>query len=103
MPFVKGHKKIPNSGIKKGENQKKTAEIKEAFKLLIENNLDNMTNWLEDVAKEDPYKALNIIQNLAEYIVPKLARTELSGKDGKDLIPFNIKDVVKIDNTSRKI
>ena len=53
--------------------------------MLIENNLDNMTKWLEKVAAKDPAKAIYIINDLSEYVVPKLARTELTGKGGEEL------------------
>ena len=36
MPFEKGHKKIPGSGIKKGEKQKKTIEQERALEFLRE-------------------------------------------------------------------
>jgi len=87
MPFKKGSKKIPNSGKKKGTVNKATKDIKEAYKNLIEMNLENMTAWLEQIASKDPAKAIMIISELSEYVIPKLARTEMTGKDGKDFIP----------------
>jgi hypothetical protein len=85
MKFDNGHKKV--GGKKKGTPNKDTKAIKEAFQMLIENNLDNLTKWLNTVAKDDPNKAINHIINLSEYILPKLARTqtELSSKDDKPL------------------
>lgn len=75
--------KAGNPGKPKGATNKVNRDIKEAFKNLIEMNLENMTIWLEQVAQDDPYKAMTMIQGLSEYIVPKLARTELTGKDGE--------------------
>ena len=72
---------------RKGSGNKNLDPIREAFSKLIEDNLDNMTKWLKTVAKDNPKQALDIIQGLSEYCVPKLARTELTGEDGKDLIP----------------
>jgi hypothetical protein len=37
--------------------------------------------------KDGPKAAFQCITDLLEYHVPKLARTELVGKDGKDLMP----------------
>jgi hypothetical protein len=71
--FKKGEAK----GRPKGVENKTTRDIKEAFKLLIENNLDNMTLWLEKVAAKNPAQALFIISNLAEYTTPKLARSQV--------------------------
>lgn len=74
MAFAKGHEK--KGGRVKGAENKTTKDIKEAFKNLIEMNLDNMTLWLKRVAADDPHKALKIMTDLSEYIIPKLARTE---------------------------
>jgi hypothetical protein len=41
-----------------------------------------MDGWLEQVAKDDPYKALDLMNKLCEYHVPKLARSEITGADG---------------------
>jgi hypothetical protein len=41
-----------------------------------------MDGWLEQVAKGDPYKALDLMNKLCEYHVPKLARSEITGADG---------------------
>lgn len=83
MPFQKGRNKT--GGKKKGSQNKATKDIKEAYQQLIENNLDNLTAWLEKVAAKDPEKAIKIINDLSEYVIPKLARSEHTGKDGKDL------------------
>ncbi len=74
-------------GREKGTPNKTTKEIREAFDMLIRSNIGNFTLWLEQVAETDPAKALGIIQGMAEYVVPKLARTELVGDDKK---PLNI-------------
>lgn len=41
-----------------------------------------MQGWLERVGRKNPGKALSIMGVLAEFIVPKLARTEHTGADG---------------------
>jgi hypothetical protein len=53
--------------------------------MLVENNLDNMTQWLEDVAEDNPKEAIQLMLKLSEYIIPKLARQEVVGADGQDL------------------
>ena len=79
--FKKGEAK----GKPKGALNYTTRDIKEAYRLLIENNLDNLTAWLNQVAEKDPEKAIKILSDLSEYIIPKLARQEITGEDGKDL------------------
>jgi hypothetical protein len=79
MPFQKG--KAKTGGKAKGTPNKSTSAIKEAYQKLIENNLDNLTAWLELIAEKDPEKAIRIISDLSEYVIPKLARTDLRSED----------------------
>lgn len=80
MKFEKGHKKI--GGRKPQTPNKDTKDIREAFKRLVEANTDNMTDWLERIAQTDPDKAMKIMMDMAEYNIPKLARTEIVGEGG---------------------
>ena len=74
MAFKKGNQL---AGSRKGIPNKATKEIREAFKLLVQGNLENMKGWLSDVAEEDPEKALNILLKMSEFVVPKLQRQEI--------------------------
>ena len=89
MPYQPGQSGNPN-GRPKGSLNKNTKHIREAYQKLTENNLDNMSRWISQVASEDPAKAMDIMIKLSEYILPKLARTEMTGADGDDLFK-NIK------------
>lgn len=80
-------KGVPKTGgRKKGVENKNTRDIKEAIRNLLESNLDNMTLWLKQIAADDPAKAMSLMKDLAEYCIPKLARTELQG-DNKQQPP----------------
>jgi hypothetical protein len=67
-------------------------EFKETVQLLLDTNVKNVSKWLEMVAKghhkspPDPGKALDLLSKLAEYAAPKLARTEITGKDGAPIV-----------------
>jgi hypothetical protein len=80
MAFVKGDPKPPGSGRKKGQRNKSTVEIQDAIKRMLNNNSENIESWLKQVADEDPYKALNILQSFCDYAVPKLQRTDVNQK-----------------------
>lgn len=68
-------------GRAKGAPNKVTADVRAAFRMLVESNTSQMQAWLEAVAKEDPAKALDLMVKLAEYVIPRLARTEFSGEN----------------------
>jgi len=83
MAFKEGQEK--KGGRAKGTPNKSTAEIRDAYQKLVESNLTNMTEWLTLVAAENPEKAMDLMLKLSEYMIPKLARQEVTGADGKDL------------------
>lgn len=79
----------PN-GRPKGSTNRVTSRVREAYQQLTEDNLENMTIWLAQIAADDPKQALDVMLRLSEYIIPKLARQEITGNDGQDLFK-NIK------------
>jgi hypothetical protein len=49
-----------------------------------------MQKWLEATAEKDPGEALALLAKLAEFIVPKLSRSELRGPDGDGRLTIQI-------------
>lgn len=101
-------KKGEAPGRPKGVVNKTTRDIKEAYRMLIENNLDNLTIWLEKIAAKDPEKAIRILADLSEYVIPKLARTDLTS-DNKplqrevDLSKLSPEEATQVAEISRKL
>ena len=85
MAFEKGQSGNPE-GRKKGSQNKYTKQTKEAFGMLLAGNLNNLSQWLEAVAAEDPKEALKIIMALSERFVPKLSQQALTDADGENLL-----------------
>jgi len=83
MPFKKDDPRINREG-RFGPNNS-TKMMKEAFAMLVENNLPNLNIWIAQIAAEDPAKAMDLIIKLSERFVPALARTEVTGADGQEL------------------
>lgn len=70
-------------GSRKGVPNRTTKDVREAISLIAQRNVDQFERWLAKVAKGDPAKAADIFLRAIEYHIPKLARTEVSGKDGE--------------------
>ncbi len=70
-------------GRPKGVPNKATANAREAIARFVDGNADRLQEWLDDIAEQDgPKAAFQCLIDVMEYHVPKLARTELTGKDG---------------------
>jgi len=104
-------KKIASKAGKKSRKKTKhkiTQDIQKAYKMVIENNISNFEKWIKDIAEDDPVKAFEIIIKLSGYVIPKLARTEFTGEDGKpittlDLSRFTVDELKKlIDGTNKR-
>lgn len=72
----------PGKGRPKGTPNKATQAAREVIQRILDNNAENAQIWLARVAKKDPKGALQAYIALLEFGVPKLQRTELTGKDG---------------------
>lgn len=84
--FKKGEKK-PNQG-KRGPS-KTTLQAREAIAKLVDGNTHRLEGWLDQIAadeKQGPAVAFKLLMDVMEYHVPKLARHELTGKDGGAVI-----------------
>ena len=57
-----------------GTTNKVSKETRAAFKLFVENNQSKFDGWIERVAESNPAKAIELVTNIAEYVLPKLAR-----------------------------
>jgi hypothetical protein len=80
--MAKGRK---TGGRRPGSPNKVTTEFRETVRRLLEENAENIIQWVGEIAKESPEKAVRAITDLAEFAAPKLSRTELTGKDGERL------------------
>jgi hypothetical protein len=70
-------KRRKSGGRQRGTPNRLTVEVREAFRFLVEANTDRLQGWLDAAARKDPAKALSIVAQLAEFITPKLLRSEL--------------------------
>jgi hypothetical protein len=103
-PKKKGDRKT--GGRVKGIPNKATRDVREAITKVLSDNSENFGKWLTTVAegkkgkvkngfgkvvdgwlvRPDPARAVEIAMNMAEYHIPKLARTEITGANGGPVI-----------------
>ena len=65
-----------------GTPNKSTALAREAIAKFVDGNADKLQEWLDDIASNEklgPKVAFDCFMQVAEYHVPKLARTEHAG------------------------
>lgn len=84
MAQPKGKTGNPN-GRPVGTPNKATTLAREAIAKFVEGNVDRLNGWLDAIANESPKDAFNCFMDVVEYHIPKLARSEITGKDGKEL------------------
>jgi hypothetical protein len=74
------------TGRPKGVGNKSTEAIRTAFADLVSSNLDNMQDWLERTAEDNPAKALQIVSDIAQYSLPKLKQVDSTIDIGDSII-----------------
>ena len=72
---------------RKGVPNKTTKEIRDGFHMFVENNIGKFQEWIEEVAEDNPAKAIELVTSLGEYILPKLSRTEIEADVTAELRP----------------
>jgi len=85
-------------GRPKGVPNKATTLSREAFAAFVDGNAHRMQEWLEQVAvdpKHGPKVAIELVLQVSEYHIPKLARTEHVG-DGGGPVEMRVSLIEKI-------
>jgi hypothetical protein len=77
----------PNAGKGrvKGSMNRVTADVRGALAQAVEGNVGRLKDCLERVAQRDPAKFVELVARLSEFVVPKLQRSELTGRDGQPI------------------
>jgi hypothetical protein len=75
MPFKQGHDL--GKGRPKGAINRSTEQAKLTLARLANKGLDNITQDIDKIRKENPVKAAEIYLKLLEYVVPKLRAVDM--------------------------
>jgi hypothetical protein len=62
------------TGRKAGEPNKVTAKVRDAFALLLENNLDSLQSDIDDLK---PLDRIRVLIQLSEFVIPKMKSVEV--------------------------
>jgi len=100
MPFQKGNK-LWKEGLK--VRQEKGHKIDEFLLIVANGGIEQYADILDKLARDvelskQEIEYMDRIERWVEYIKPKLARKELTGKDGEKLFPKPILDVHEDDS-----
>jgi hypothetical protein len=95
MPHKPGWKPSnAGKGRPKGIPNKATIAAREAIGAFVDKQsgrLDALLTAIE--ANDGPKASWQCIMDLIEYHVPKLARVEMTGKDGSELVPKEVRHI----------
>jgi hypothetical protein len=58
--------------------------------MVFEKLAPEVEGWIREVAETDPARAAELVLRLAEYFVPKLARTEVAGVEGAEPLVVHV-------------
>ncbi len=80
MPFEKGH--VKSGGRAKGTKNEKTAQWDKFRDFMMNSGLERFEQEMQTLEGKDYVVCM---KDMMEFFQPKLARNELTGKDGGDL------------------
>lgn len=73
-------------GSRKGKPNKATADARAAIARFVDGNVERLQGWLDEIAQQKGAQAaFDCFTALLEYHVPKLARNELTAREGAPL------------------
>ena len=78
-------------GSRKGVPNRATANAREAIARLVDDNAERLQEWLDEIRETKGAEAAwRCLMDVCEYHIPKLARTEVTGKDGAELVTRHV-------------
>ena len=88
MAFNSESGAIAGSKSKRGADNN-LREVREVYLNLLEANTDNIQKWLDEVAQEDPAKALELLLKISSFVIPKPKTVQISipYRDKTEMLP----------------
>jgi hypothetical protein len=79
-----------NTGRKAGSLNRATKDIRDAFSLLIENNIDTLQKDLDSL---EPKERVKLLLDMAQFVVPKLRSVDLK-TDEEEIVTIDFNESV---------
>jgi len=79
-----------NTGRKAGSLNRATKDIRDAFTLLIENNIDTLQKDLDSL---EPKERVKLLLDMAQFVVPKMKSVDLKA-DKTETITINFNESI---------
>ena len=87
-----------NTGRKAGTPNKATKDIRDAFTLLIENNLSKLQ---EDINGLAPKERVKLLLDMAQFVVPKLRSVDLK-TDEEEIVTIDFNEAINFTPTDNR-
>ena len=87
-----------NTGRKAGTPNKATKDIRDAFTLLIENNLSKLQ---EDINGLAPKERVKLLLDMAQFVVPKLRSIDLK-TDEEEIVTIDFNEAINFTPTDNR-
>ena len=87
-----------NTGRKAGSLNRATKDIRDAFTLLIENNLSKLQ---EDLNGLEPKERVKLLLEMSQFVVPKLRSIDLKS-DEEEIVTINFNESIGWNKTDEE-
>jgi hypothetical protein len=87
-----------NTGRKAGSLNRATKDIRDAFTLLIENNIDTLQKDLDSL---EPKERVKLLLDMAQFVVPKLRSIDLQ-TDEEEIVTIDFNESVGWNKTDEE-
>jgi hypothetical protein len=87
-----------NTGRKAGSLNRATKDIRDAFSLLIQNNIDTLQKDLDSL---EPKERVKLLLDMAQFVVPKLRSVDLK-TDEEEIVTINFNESIGWDETDEE-
>ncbi|HTD13286.1 MAG TPA: hypothetical protein VK676_14570 [Steroidobacteraceae bacterium] len=90
-------KRQKSGGRKRGTPNRLTRDERTLLAIVVNYGLERAQGWLERVARKHPARALALTAKFAEFVVPRLQRTELRVSEHPDIgaVPITVEAVLE--------